>query len=276
MIQRTVGVCSWSLQPTSVAELIDRLRAAGVDRVQLALDPVRQGLMPPDVGRLLAEAGLTVASGMMAMSGEDYSTPETIRRTGGIVPDNTWSANLGAARRNAVLARDLGLELVTFHAGFIPDHPSDFTRVVLFDRLRALADLFSVNGVEIGLETGQERAETLLALLAELDHPGIGVNFDPANMILYGTGDPVAALRLLAPHVVQIHLKDALPPRSAGEWGAEVPLGTGAVDWAAFFAVLEQVSPSVELIVEREAGPDRVGDIRQAVDLIDRIGVRVR
>ena len=276
MTRRAVGVCSWSLQATTVAELIDRVRAAGVDRIQLALDRIREGPFPPDLGRRLADAGIAVASGMMAMAGEDYSSPAAIRRTGGIVPDATWSGNLAAARRNALLAREMGLRLVTFHAGFIPDQPGDFTRIILLDRLRAMADLFAVNGVELGLETGQEQAPTLLGLLGQLDHPGIGVNFDPANLILYGMGDPVDALRLLAPHVIQVHLKDALPPRSLGEWGTEVPLGSGTVDWTAFFTGLEALPASVELMVEREAGTDRMGDIRRAVELVDRIGLRLR
>jgi sugar phosphate isomerase/epimerase len=208
----------------------------------------------------------------MAMAGEDYSTPASIRRTGGIVPDHTWLTNLAAAGRNAALASELGIDLVTFHAGFIPDVTDRMARVALLHRLRDLAIVFEARGVRVGLETGQERAEAMVQLLDDLGHPSVGVNFDPANMILYGTGDPIEALHTLAPRVVQLHVKDALPPRRQGEWGIEVPVGEGAVDWAAFFTALQQVPDGVELMIEREAGDDRAGDIGRAVRFLRHIG----
>ena len=89
-------------------------------------------------------------------------------------------------------------------------------------------------------------------MMADLDHPAAGVNFDPANMILYGMGDPVAALRALEPHVRQVHVKDALPSATPGEWGSEVRAGTGRVDWPAFFAIARELG--VAFLIEREAG----------------------
>ena len=108
-------------------------------------------------------------------------------------------------------------------------------------------------------------------MLAELDRPDhAGVNFDPANMILYGMGDPVEALRALLPHVLQVHVKDATPTAEPGTWGAEVPAGTGAVDWPAFFAVLSGAGRPIDLMIEREAGGTRVADIATARELVQR------
>src|SRR6185369_16319577 len=106
-------------------------------------------------------------------------------------------------------------------------------------------------------ETGQEKAPTLLGVLSELDCPNVGVNFDPANMILYGKGDPVESLRLLASHVRQIHVKDAFPTLKPGTWGREVPAGQGAVDWDAFFEAALALPRQVHFVIEREAGQDR-------------------
>ena len=103
----------------------------------------------------------------------------------------------------------------------------------------------------------------------ELDRPDAGVNFDPANMILYGMGDPVDALRRLAPRVRQVHVKDARAARMPGTWGEEVRVGTGEVDWPAFFGVLRAGAPHVDLMIEREAGEDRVGDILRARELVE-------
>jgi sugar phosphate isomerase/epimerase len=100
----------------------------------------------------------------------------------------------------------------------------------------------------------------------------VGVNFDPANMILYGMGDPVAAIRTLAPHVVQVHVKDAVPTAVPGTWGREVVSGTGAVDWTAFLAAVRALPRVVDLVIEREAGPTREADIQSAVALLRALG----
>ncbi len=264
-----VGVCSWSLRPRSPRDLVAQLAACGVDAVQLALDPVRDGRWDEaETVDALAEAGVTVRSGMMGTAGEDYTTMDSIRRTGGVRPDATWPANLQAARENAALAARMGLPLVTLHAGFIPHEPTDPERATLIDRLRQVVDAFADHGVRIGFETGQESAATLLDALDELDRPDAGVNFDPANMILYAMGDPVAALADLAPRVVQLHVKDATPAAEPGAWGAEVPAGEGAVDWAAFFRVVGERLRDRDLIVEREAGDRRVEDVARAVAMV--------
>ncbi|MAB72527.1 MAG: xylose isomerase, partial [Planctomycetaceae bacterium] len=103
-----------------------------------------------------------------------------------------------------------------------------------------------------------------LDALAELGHENVGVNFDPANMILYGMGDPVDAIRLLADHVVQVHAKDATPTETPGTWGGEVPLGTGAVDWNRFLEVVATLDESIDVVIEREAGDAREDDILAA------------
>ncbi len=216
---------------------------------------------------VLAGAGIRVASGMMAMAGEDYSTLEAIRLTGGVRPDAAWAENRRRAAAVAAQAAEWGVDLVSFHAGFLEDEPD---RRKMVGRLGELADLFARHGVDVALETGQETAATLVSVLEELDRGNVGVNFDPANMILYGMGDPVEALRQAAPYVRQVHVKDALPSRVAGNWGIEVAVGRGAVDWERFFAVAGSLEPAVDFIIEREAGAARQGDIDEARALVQR------
>ena len=90
----------------------------------------------------------------------------------------------------------------------------------------------------LGLETARRRRPALLELLQKLKRPNVGVNFDPANMILYDKGDPIEALRMLGPWIRQVHIKDARRTKVPGTWGEEVAAGTGEVDWQAFFATL--------------------------------------
>lgn len=269
-----VAVCSWSLQAVNSAELVDRVRATGARAVQLALTPIVE--KPDawgDVFDALAAAGIEVASGMLETVGEDYSTLDTIRVTGGVVPDATWPATRARAAEVAALAGARGISLVTFHAGFIPHEPGA-EREKLFGRLREIARLFAAQRARIAFETGQESAETLAHALDALGDPTIGVNFDPANMILYGMGDPVTAVRTLAPRIAQVHIKDALPTKVAGTWGSEVRAGTGVVDWTEFFAALSHVPATIRLAIEREAGDNRVGDIRAAVEMLAARGFR--
>ncbi len=198
---------------------MDKLLATGIRRVQLALDPLRKA---PDVwgqtSALFQQNGISIMSGMFGCVGEDYSTLETIRATGGIAPDATWDQNWKNIQASAGLARQLGLKLVTFHAGFVPHEESDPTFDRLLGRLAQIADLFLTHGMALGLETGQETAPVLLQLLQKLKRPSLGVNFDPANMILYDKGDPIKALRVLGPWIRQVHIKDALATKVPGTW----------------------------------------------------------
>ncbi len=263
-------MCSWSLGPACPRELVRALRRVGIRSVQLALGPVIQepAVWGSAIGELRRE-GIEIVSGMMAMTGEDYSTLESIARTGGVRLDETWPANLAHAEAVASLAADEGIDLVTFHGGFIPEDRADPERAKLLERLRIVADIFAKRQLRLSFETGQETAQTLVEALDDLGCPNVGVNFDPANMILYGKGDPIDALRLLGPQVVQVHVKDAVPTTTPGTWGTEVPVGEGAVDWQAFFEVALALDPPVNFIIEREAGADPSADIPEARELIE-------
>lgn len=269
-----VGVCSWSLRPENSRDLVEKVRRTGVAAVQLALTPsVERPAEFADAAGRLREAGITVLSGMLETVGEDYATIARIAETGGVRPDATWPATRARAEAVARLAGSLSLPLVTFHAGFLPHDRRDPERARMIARLREVIDLFGAQGVAVAFETGQEPAATLAECLVELERPTVGVNFDPANMILYGAGDPVAAIGRLAPWVRQVHVKDALPSGRPGAWGSEVPVGTGAVDWNAFLAAVHHLPRAVDLVIEREAGDDRIGDVRIAAEVLGHLGI---
>lgn len=264
-----LAVCSWSLQPKTPSELVTHLQAIGISRVQIALDPIRAEPLWRRFGAVAAENGVTMVSGMFGTVGEDYTTMETIRRTGGVVPDETWDENWRNIQANAKLSAELGIRLVTFHAGFLPHDDKDPGFTKLRDRLRKIADAFAAHKVDLALETGQETADALKHFLQVLERPNVGVNFDPANMILYEKGDPIAALETLSPWLRQCHLKDARRTKQPGAWGDEVAVGTGEGDWRKFFAVLDRVGFKGDLCIEREAGGQRVEDIRAARKFVE-------
>jgi sugar phosphate isomerase/epimerase len=266
-----LAVCSWSLQPADPEDLVAKLLAGGLRRVQLALDPLRES---PQVWNrtetLLRQNNIAIVSGMFGCVGEDYTTLESIRRTGGIAPEATWERNCRNIEETAGLAARMGLKLITFHAGFIPHLETDPDYARMLSRLARVAGMFAGAGIALGLETGQEAAPALAALLQRLRQPNVGVNFDPANMILYDQGDPVAALRVLAPWIRQVHIKDATRTKVAGTWGEEVAAGAGDVDWRAFFATLAQLNFKGNFVIEREAGTRRVPDVILARAVVEK------
>jgi len=267
-----VGVCTWSLRPKDAGSLLSSIERLGLSACQLALAPcVTDAGTWADAPQLLADRGIAIVSGMLALAGEDYATLESIRRTGGVALDDRWPENLDLARRVADFAAKSGIPLVTFHAGFLPHDQRDPLREKLLGRLRTVAAVFADRGIRLGLETGQECADTLLDALRDLGVANVGVNFDPANMILYGMGDPVAALSLVSAHVVQVHIKDAKAARMPGEWGTEVAAGTGDVPWARFLSMVRDRAAHVDLVIEREAGDTRERDISQAISLLARL-----
>jgi L-ribulose-5-phosphate 3-epimerase len=268
-----IGLCSWSLRPEGIDQLIKLMGRAGISRVQLALEPVRRDPARwADAGPKLQQAGIRVISGMFAPVGEDYSTPQTIRDTGGVVPDPTWDENWHNFQRCAILAKGLGVCGISLHAGFIPKDVSGEPFDSLVDRIRRFADLLNdlLNGTLL-LETGQEDADLLWAFLNTVDRANVGVKFDPANMLLYDTGDPVKAVRKLMPRVRQVHIKDARRPGTPGQWGEEVPVGAGEVDWQGFLQQLDDADFTGDLVIEREAGERRIDDVKSALAYIGSV-----
>lgn len=262
---RNLGVCSWSLRPSGPEALVDRLRHAGLHAVQLDLTPLADG--DPawrDTGRVLAAEGIRVLSGMMRPRGEDYASIPSIRETGGVRSDALWSENQRLASRVASVAAELGVSLVTLHGGFIPHDAADPLRATMIGRLRTMVDLFEGAGVRVALETGQESAACLLQALAEIDRPRAGVNFDPANMLLYGAGDPLEAFCMLRPWVRQVHAKDAVGSGQCDVWGRETPVGAGAVPWPAFMREVSGLPEAVPVVIEREGGERRVEEVAAA------------
>jgi sugar phosphate isomerase/epimerase len=115
-------------------------------------------------------------------------------------------------------------------------------------------------------ETGQETGQTLATFLDNLGRDNVAVNFDPANMILYDMGEPIASMKKLMPRIAQCHVKDAVGTKQPGTWGAEMPVGQGEVDWRVFLNVLSAGDFRGDLVIEREGGDNRDADVQTAVD----------
>lgn len=268
-----LGLCSWSIEPNNPDDLLFGLSQLGMKKTQVALEPMRHNIDTwRFTGARIWEAGVQMVSGMVETIGEDYTTPQTIRETGGVVSDENWEANRKNIRECMKLASSLDISTITLHAGFIPGDEQDPHYHTMLDRIDDLGKLAEelLDDGWLLLETGQETAETMWDFHSHLIGENIGINFDPANMILYNTGDPIEAMHQLMPLVKQVHIKDALPPEEPGQWGEEVPVGQGAVDWPAFFKLLIETGYDGPMIIEREAGESRLDDIKTAADFVSK------
>jgi sugar phosphate isomerase/epimerase len=261
-----IGVCSWSLQVKNIPELGRLLKRLGCDVVQIACgDPHHaawdEGDKMPEAAKA---AGFRMTGAMLGFPGEDYTTPQTIKKTGGFGDPATRPERLERLKWALDRTRALGLSDLMLHAGFLPE-PGQPDRKPFLDTLTKVSEL--AKGVTIAFETGQETADLLKLTLDELKCPNLKVNFDPANMLLYEKGDPIRAVEILGPYIRSVHVKDAICTKVPGTWGDEVPLGKGEANIRKFIQTLKKVGYRGPLCIEREVGnqEQRVADIAHGI-----------
>ena len=271
-----IGVCSWSFRKP-LREVAGEMEKAGIKGIHLALGPFihadgRHGEAESDetwafVKEQVKTGRWKLMSTMIGTVGEDYTTLETIRKTGGIVPDEHWAENQEIVRRGAQLTQELGCRYMSLHGGFLDESdPAAYAKYVA--RIRWIRDTAKKHGVTVLLESGQETAEDLAKFMADV--PGVGINFDPANMILYAKGSPIEALRTLMPWIRQIHVKDACVTKKPGTWGTEVPWAEGEVGGRRFLDALEELGYKGNFVIEREGGDARAKDINLAKERLEK------
>ena len=265
-----LGVCSWSFQKP-LDDVAAEMKKLGLTRIHLALQPFLEGgsrhgaaegaAALDRVKARLASGEWKLSATMIGFPQEDYSTLDTIKKTGGVVPDDAWEANKKIVVAGAKLSAELKSPVLTLHAGFLDESdPAALKKYT--DRVKFIVDTCGEAGVPVAFETGQETAADLAKFMPTV--PGAGVNFDPANMILYAKGNPVEAVRTLAPWIRHVHLKDAVLTKKPGTWGTEVPWGDGEVDAPRFLTELKAAGYKGNFAIEREGGNDRAGDIALA------------
>lgn len=262
-----ISVCTWSLgnDLDKISTLAEQTK---LSHVHLAVSPALDENGKNYLSKVQSQSWDITAT-MIDFPQEDYSTPESIKVTGGIVPDQYWDDNRKKVFDAVDLTAQLGVKFLSLHFGFL-DLTDPGCAKKLYDRAKTLADKASQKNVQLLMETGQETAAELRQFLEELNHPALAVNFDPANMILYNKGDPIQAVQTLTPWIKHVHIKDALRTQTPGTWGLEVPWGDGQVNPDKFLNTLKQINYTGALAIEREAGDDRLGDIKLAIERLSR------
>ena len=184
----------------------------------------------------------------------------------GLVPSAYRAARVESMKRAGTFARELGVPAVITHLGFIPENPSDQGFCETVAAVRHIARFYERLGVEFWFETGQETPVTMLRLIQAVGTPNLGINLDPANLILYGKGSPVDALDVFGPWVRNIHAKDGLYPTDPLKLGHEVKVGQGRVRFPEFVRRLNEIEFKGEFIIEREiSGGQQRRDIAETI-----------
>jgi L-ribulose-5-phosphate 3-epimerase len=258
-----IGVCSWSLQ-MNIDGVADAMKKIGTEYVHLAIRSALK-LGENDFLEAVQKQHWNISATMIDFPQEDYSTLESIKVTGGIVPDECWEQNRELFLKAAEVTVKLGVNYLSMHAGFIDESNKTYAEK-FHDRIKELADMALERDIMLLLETGQETAQELRHFLKEMNHPAIGINYDPANMTLYDKGDPIEAVLVLSPWIKHVHIKDAIRTKQPGTWGLEVPWGDGEVGADTFLGALEEIGFNGVLAIERESGDDRLEDIKLAAE----------
>jgi L-ribulose-5-phosphate 3-epimerase len=241
-----------------------KVQELGLPTAQIYVDEFEPGL-----GERLREAlekhGIEPTSLVVGGPGKEvwdfYGGPLTV----GLVPRETRAVRIAHIKKASELAKACGIPAVQTHCGFIPENPNDTMYRETVEAIREVALYCRGNGQNFRYETGQETPVTLLRAIQDVGLDNQGVNFDVANLILYGKANPVDAIELLAPYIQGIHAKDGLWPTNPRELGKEVPIGQGKVEFPRIISRLKELNYRGAVTIEREtSGPQQMEDIRAA------------
>jgi len=227
------------------------------------------------VKEAIAEIGVRVTSVFIMFKGHVWDLTDA-PRTIGLVPADTRAVRAVHACRISNWARQVGLDAVTSHIGFIPDDPNDPDYEPFIECMKAFVAFCKSNGQTFAFETGQETPQTLRRAIEDIGADNVGINLDAANLLLYGKGKPLEAVDVFGEFVKNTHCKDGKWPTEPGKLGKEYPLGQGDVNFEALIPALYAKGFRGPLTIEREiSGPQQIADIKAGADFLNRIRAEV-
>ena len=257
---------------------LQAVKSLGLDTIQVSKLPDRfytpEGAT--EFAGMLRSAGIRADSVVAVFTGESYADRDTVVRTVGFRPLHLIKERLEYLRTCVDFAGAIGAKIVTFHMGFLPENPQDDAYQAMLAAVTDIAAYAKEQNVTISLETGQETGEQLAAFLDTITVARVGVNFDPANLVIYGVDAPSRALKHVVTRVTSVHVKDALLPESPGAMGREVRPGEGRAELAECFRMLRASGFKGALIIEnyvaRGLKTDPMDELRFAKAFLQKSG----
>ena len=250
-----LGVIFWASSSKPATEQLQALKVLGLRCAQLGcsgeFDPTGKAA---EWKAACESEAFTLLAVVAAYDGEDYADIPTVERTVGFIPPATRELREARTLALSDFAKEIGIPVFACHVGFVPHDKNHADYIAVQAMVRRICDHCATNGQNFHLETGQEPAGILLDFLIDTGKSNLAINFDPANMILYGTSDPIEAMEILKDHIRSVHVKDGEWPdkNKPGSLGAEKPLGEGSVGIARYIAKLKEIGYTGPLVIERE------------------------
>ncbi|MDR0869592.1 MAG: sugar phosphate isomerase/epimerase [Planctomycetaceae bacterium] len=261
---------------------LEVVRELGIKTIQLHA-PAKASRTPENAAaftKKLKEYGIEITTVFLGFEGESYASIKITAETVGFVPKTTRAARLAEAFEISDFAKLLGVSAIGSHIGFVPHDKDSADYKDVIKTIQDLTAHLQKNGQTLHLETGQEDVDSLLTFIANVGADNLFINFDPANLILYGIGDPIGALKKVGKFVRGVHCKDATATAGTPgvDWGSEVPFGTGQVNAELFLRTLKEVGYAGALTIEREIPEEparQKEEIGQAVKLINELKAKI-
>lgn len=253
------------------AESFEEVLEVGIPTCQLACSAERMvdKIDPGAIRAAADETGIEISSLFLVFEGQKYDLkdgPETM----GLVAPKYRMKRLELAKRYSDLVRDMEVDSITSHIGFIPDDPEDRVYKGFLEVMREYARYCEDNGQTFCFETGQELPSTLKRTILDVGTDNLGVNLDPANLILYGMANPLDAVEIFGEYVKGMHAKDGIWPNREEALGHETPIGEGKVNFKLLMPRLKEKGFRGPVTIEREIrGPQQTVDILKAKDFLD-------
>jgi len=231
-------------------------------------DEATAGKLRQALNRYEVEASAAIAGGPGPELYNFYQGPQTI----GLVPRATRAARIQRRKDVSDFAKKAGIPALAGHCGFIPEDPNDPIYPEAVEAIKECAAYCRENGQKFNCETGQETPITLVRAIRDVGLDNVGVNFDVANLILYGKGNPADAIDILGPYAQGMHAKDGLYPTDPKSLGKEVAIGQGKVDFPTIISKLKAIGYKYPITIERETrGPQQEADLRAAKAYLEKL-----
>ena len=254
--------------------LVETMVDAGIETVQVLINEASCHLM----SNKNAEKLLKMVEGKLRItsvwggwhSGNSVWNFVDGPKTLGIVPEETRKARLAELKLDADFAHLLGVKDMANHVGFIPEQPCYTEYPGVIEAISEIADYCGKYDISFNFETGQETPVTLMRAMQDSGSKNLGVNLDPANLIVYGRANPIDAIDIYGDKIRGVHIKDGLYPK--GDYyklGRQVQVGEGAVNFPVFLPKLITSGYTGDLYIEHEiSGRDRAKDVKNTVKYI--------
>jgi len=259
-------------EDTNSKESIKEVAELGLQTCQISCTAefMIDKLKPKEIRKVSKEFGIEISSFFLVFKGQVYNRLEEGASTVGFIPEEFRAKRLELAKRFSDLVCEIGVRSITSHVGAIPNDPKNPLYLGFIPVMKKFVEYCQKNGQIFCFETGQELPSTLKRTIIDIGLENIGINLDPANLILYGMAHPLDAVEILGEYVRGMHAKDALWPNRNEGLGIEVPFGKGEVDFPLLFSRLKEKGFKGPVTIEREiSGEQQKKDILEAKKFLE-------